>query len=64
MRHIRQSELQEARTRLRELEDLKLFGPDHLAILSARRGLRQKISELERRAAPADRQQKSSPGKR
>jgi hypothetical protein len=61
MRHVPQSELQDAKQRLRELEELKLLSPEDLDILSAKRALRQKVSELEKRETANDRGRKPVP---
>ena len=66
MRHVAQSELEETleetKERLRELERLKLIGPEDLEILSTKRALKRKVSELEERQA-ADTQGKRGRGK-
>ena len=49
MGHIPQPELLDSlKTRLCELENLRLLSPDDLQIVSERRRLRQQIDELER----------------
>jgi len=48
MRHVLKSELLDAmRGSLRDLENLKLFSPSDLDILTQKRELKEKIAELE-----------------
>ena len=54
MRHIPQAEMLAAmKDSRRELENMKLLSPNDLNVLSLRRDLRAKISELERHLDPA-----------
>ena len=50
MRHVHQTELLAAmKSNLRDLENIRLLGPDDLEILTLRRYLRARIAELEKR---------------